>query len=433
MTSPIAMTPQETWWWFYMAGHVLGLVLVPVVLFSRRLSQSKIAWIMALLGFPWLGALLFWWFGSRRLERRVLGLRGVAAAALEPVVDAYRRTGVLPTRVGPSGISADLLVEARHLGASVPVPGNEFTLLAEGPEAMAAAEAAIRGARHHVHLTTYIFKRDPTGERMLRILEEVARRRVEVRVLYDGLGTLASLRHGEGFFDPLRRTGAKVEGFLPFGALRSGLRANLRNHRKLLIVDGDVAFTGGMNVGDEYATGRDWRDCHCRVAGPVVPSLQRVFASDWSFAAHEKLEDPAYYHRPPIVGDVPIQVIESGPDQEDPLAEDMMFGAIASARRSIDIVTPYFVPPEPIEHALRSAALRGRRVRILLGEHIDHQIVRWATDAYLPRMIEAGVEVWRHPKMVHGKVVIVDGTWATLGSTNLDARSLRLNFELNIA
>ena len=188
-----------------------------------------------------------------------------------------------------------------------------------------------------------------------------------------------------------------------------------------------------MNVGDEYATGRNWRDCHCRVRGPVVPSLQRVFASDWEFATGERLDADAYYHRQEVRGDVPVQVIESGPDQEDPLADDVMFGAIASARRTIDIVTPYFVPPEPIEQAIRSASLRGRRVRILLGEYVDHRVVRWATDSYLPRMIEAGVEVWRHPMMVHGKVVVVDGSWATIGSTNLDARSLRLNFELNVA
>jgi cardiolipin synthase len=134
----------------------------------------------------------------------------------------------------------------------------------------------------------------------------------------------------------------------------------------------------------------------------------------------------------PVAGDVPVQVVESGPDQEIPLAEDLLFGAVVSARRSIDLVTPYFVPTEPLEHALRNASLRGRRVRLLLGETVDHRIVRWATDAYLPRMLEAGVEVWRRPEMVHGKVLLVDGSWVTLGSTNFDARSLRLNFEMNV-
>ena len=162
-----------------------------------------------------------------------------------------------------------------------------------------------------------------------------------------------------------------------------------------------------------------------------MPTLQRVFAEDWHFSTGELLDADAYYPVCDPAGSVPIQVIESGPDQDDPHADDLMFSAIASARRSVDIATPYLVPPEPIEQALHSAARRGRRVRILLGEFVDHRVVRWATDAYIPRLLEAGVQVWRHPKMVHAKAVIVDGAWATMGSTNLDARSLRLNFELD--
>jgi cardiolipin synthase len=188
-----------------------------------------------------------------------------------------------------------------------------------------------------------------------------------------------------------------------------------------------------MNIGDEYATGRDWRDLHARLEGPVVPTLQRVFAEDWHFATEELLEDERWYCRVPPAGDVDVQVVESGPDQEDPVADEMMFGALVSARKTVDIATPYLVPTEPVEQALVSAARRGRRVRILLGDVIDHRVVRWATDSYLPRLMAAGIEIYRHPMMVHSKAVIVDGVWATLGSTNLDMRSLRLNFELNVA
>jgi cardiolipin synthase len=435
--TPTALIPNGVWdtlsWMAFWGGLLLGLALVPVVLFSRRSSQAKVAWILALLGFPWIGALFYGLLGRRRLQRQVLRLRGAAAASLVDVERRHRGSGVLPAPRAPGQATADLLSVADRSGSAPPVPGNEFTLLPEGPGAFAAAREAIEAARHHVHVMTYIFKRDATGLAVLRHLEEVARRGVEVRLLYDGLGSLEAIRDGTAWLDPLREAGGKCAAFLPIGAFRAGLRVNLRNHRKLTIVDGDVAFTGGMNIADEYRTGANWRDAACRIRGPAVPSLQRVFAQDWHTATNEVLGDEVYYHRVPEAGDVPVQVVESGPDQEDPLAEDLFFSALVSARRTIDLVTPYFVPTEALEHALRSAALRGRRVRILLGETVDHRVVRWATDAYLPRMIQTGIEVWRRPELVHGKVLVVDGAWATIGSTNFDARSLRLNFELNVA
>jgi cardiolipin synthase A/B len=310
------------------------------------------------------------------------------------------------------------------------VPGNRFDILAEGPQAFASGSDAIRGAKDHIHLTTYIFKNDWTGRGVREQLVDACRRGVQVRVLYDGLGTVGT---SSDFFDPVVKAGGKVASFLPFRPFVHGLRVNFRNHRKLLIVDGDVAFTGGMNIGDEYATGRDWRDLHARLEGPVVPTLQRVFAEDWHFATGELLGDERWYRRVSPAGDVDVQVVESGPDQEDPAADEMMFGAISAARKSIDIATPYLVPTEPLEQALVSAARRGKRVRILLGDIVDHRVVRWATDAYLPHLMSAGIEIYRHPMMLHSKAVIVDGAWATLGSVNLDMRSLRLNFELNIA
>src|SRR5439155_538204 len=193
-------------------------------------------------------------------------------------------------------------------------------------------------------------KSDPTCRGVLALLEEAARRGVEVRVLCDAYGNVATKA---AFFDPVRRAGGSVASFLPGGPFRSGFRSNLRNHRKLLVVDGKVAFTGGMNIGDEYATGRAGRDLHCRIEGPAVPTLQRVFAEDWHFASNELLDAEAYYPRPAVAGDVPVQVVESGPDQEDPHADELVFSAIVSARRTLDIATPYLVPPEPIEQALR--------------------------------------------------------------------------------
>ena len=433
MTTPLLLFSawEVVAWWAYWVGLALSLCLVPVVLLSRRVPQAKVAWILALLGFPWFTAVWYAAFGSRRLERKVMRLRGGAARSLEPIDKVHVETGLVSWRRSAGGQAVrDIVESVEHVGAHPPVPGNRFDILSEGPVAFASGQEAIQGAKDHVHLTTYIFKNDPTGRGVRAALEDACRRGVEVRVLYDGLGTLET---SSEFFDPVTRAGGKVASFLPFRPFAHGLRVNFRNHRKLLVVDGRVAFTGGMNIGDEYATGRNWRDLHARLEGPVVPTLQRVFAEDWLFATEELLGDERWYRRVPPAGDTDVQVVDSGPDQEDPAAEEMMFGALAAARKCVDIATPYLVPTEPMEHALVSAARRGKRVRILLGDVVDHRVVRWATDAYLPRLMGAGVEIWRHPMMLHSKAVIVDGAWATLGSTNLDMRSLRLNFELNVA
>lgn len=409
------------WWTF--AALVLSVALLPSILLSHKVPQAKMAWILAVLGFPWIGPFFYVTFGRRDLRRRMQRIRGARERR------GRRRRFRFRFRFARSAVS-DVVREVQRAGASPPVLGNDFQLLTEGEAAFAAGSDAIRAAKHHVHLVTYIFRNDSTGRGTLRLLAEAAKRGVEVRALYDGAGTFAT-RHG--FFQPIRAAGGRVASFLPISPWVPGLRLNLRNHRKLLIADGEVALTGGMNIGDEYHKRRDWRDVHARVAGPVVASLQRVFADDWHLATGETLEGDGYFPVCAPVGPVPIQVVASGPDQEAPLAPELMFGGIVAARETIDIITPYFVPTEAIEQALRSAARRGRRVRLMVPDFVDNLLVRLATDSYLPRLIDAGVEVWRHPHMVHGKVMIVDETWVTLGSTNLDMRSLWLNFELNIA
>ena len=420
-SSPWAFVSGLMMW----GGLALALGLVPAILVSRKVPQAKLAWLLAVVGFPWIGAGFYLTFGRRDLRHKILRHRSSHSAGTDRRSQRlFRRFRLLRSNV------TEIVGEMERAGAFPPVAGNELRLLAEGPAAFDAARDAMRAATRHVHLVTYIFKNDPTGRGTLQLLADAAGRGVEVRVLYDGAGTFATRSR---FFDPIRQAGGTVASFLPISPFVPGLRLNLRNHRKLLVCDGAVALTGGRNVGDEYATGREWRDVHVQLRGPVVTALQRVFAEDWHLATGKTIDGDQYFPRQPAAGDVPIQVVPSGPDQIEPLAPELMFGAIASARETIDIMTPYLVPTEPIEQALRSAARRGRRVRVLVPEYVDHRIVRWAADSYLPRLIQSGVQVWRHPHMVHGKLVIVDSTWATLGSTNLDMRSLWLNFELNIA
>ncbi len=414
--------------WVYWTGEALGFALIPVILFSRRSSQAKVAWILLAIGFPWIGFLAFLLFGRRRMHRKVVRLRERSGASFARVEREMGEACPLPRRPAPRPVvelvEGDGGDEGGHL-----IAGNAVVPLLSGPDAFGAARDAIERARHHVHLVTYIFKDDRTGHVARDLLEATARRGVEVRVLVDGLGGASP---GLEFLAPIVHAGGEASDFLPVGRVLVDFRANLRNHRKLLVVDGTVAFTGGMNVADEYALKDGWVDAHASIRGPVVASLQRVFAEDWHFATGRLLSAEAYYPPQPAAGNVPVRVVASGPDQDEPAAEEHMFRVITSARRTVDVMTPYLVPTEPIEEALRVASRRGCRVRILFGEPVDHRVVRWASEAYMPRLLAAGIEIWCHPRMVHGKVVAVDGRLVTLGSTNLDARSLRLNFELNV-
>jgi cardiolipin synthase len=362
------------------------------------------------------------------LKRRVLRLRHVRGAGTVPLEKTIATA--LGTAQRGAGLAEEVVKAAAVDGAELPYPGNDVLPLATGPAAAAAVREAITSARDHIHLQTYIFKSDRTGSGVRDALVAAAKRGVAVRVLFDALGTYRTSRR---FFAPLVAAGGAVNAFLPLGKGLRNLRVNLRNHRKILVVDGGTAFTGGMNVADEYADAEGWRDVHCRIRGPGAAALQRVFIEDWHFATEELLDDPRWFAGCSPCGDVPVQVVTSGPDLEQPRIESLFFAAIAGARKRVDVMTPYFIPPEPLEAALCDASRRGRRVRLLVPAKPDHVVVRLAARPVLERVMAEGVEVWAYPRMLHGKVLVVDDAWGTLGSANFDNRSLRLNFEVNVA
>jgi cardiolipin synthase len=428
------VTPIASLWDFflvraYVLGSLLGIAMMPFVLLSKKSSQSKVAWIFALIGWPWFALLLFLLFGRSRLARKVVRLRQSQGPTLDPMHQRYRRT-VSGHRESVPQLTRDLVTEAVATGGAPPYPGNAVDLYGEGREAFEKVGAAVAAAKRHVHVETYIFKSDRTGHEVLDALVHAAKRGVEVRLVFDALGSYGT--KGK-FFEPLRRAGGRCTSFLPIGASPTQFfRLNLRNHRKIVVIDGHTAFLGGRNVGDEYRDDPTWRDLHGAVRGPAACGIQRVFLEDWHFATGELLDDDCYFDGARVEGDVPVQVLPDGPDTDPYLLEDLFFSAIAGARTRVDLATPYFVPSEPLHAAIRSALGRGRRVRILVGKVIDHRVVRWAGQSFLPELLEAGLEAWEHPGMVHSKVLAVDDEWATFGSTNFDARSLRLNFELNV-
>ncbi len=404
-------------------------VLIPVVILQRRESGATLAWILVIVLVPFLGLLAFWVFGTTRLHLRRRKRRSIEAQ-LAPALHQLKVQS--SSRLVVTGLPPSLLQLAEKLDAVGPQPGNEVALLRQGAVAFDTLEAAINCSSHHVHLAYYIWEPDPTGMRLRDALIRACNRGVEVRLLLDDVG---SRNTGEEFFRGLLAAGGRVARFLRVNPLGRQLALNNRNHRKIVVVDGDTGFTGGMNVGDVYAgLAEPWRDLHARICGPVVHTLQEVFCQDWYHATGDDLVSTAYFPQIKGKGKVWAQLLASGPaDERWRSIHTLLFAAINLAQQRVWIETPYFVPDPPIVMALQTAALRGVDVRLLLPGHSDHPMVLHAGRSFLDQLLAAGVRVFEvQNAMPHAKTVTIDGVFSTLGSANMDQRSFRLNFEANL-
>ena len=388
-----------------------------------RTSQGAVAWAVFLLSAPYLAVPLYALFGHHRDRRRA-----IARQDSQIVTSAIALAG--ERNVPPRRTS--LMRQMERLADLPAVRGNDAELLVDGAQTFDAIFAAIDAAERDVLVQFYILRDDPTGRALADRLLRAAARGVRVRLLYDPFGSLGLPR---AYRDMLRAGGVKV--FEP-GALRgprSRLRLNYRNHRKTVVVDGRVAFTGGLNVGEEYL-GRGapplapWRDTHLRVTGPVVAQLQLVFAEDWHWNTGEILTSSLYWEPAPDPADRTGLLVPTGPGDRMESGALMFFSLIGAARRRVWIASPYFVPDRDVLSALTAAALAGVEVRLLLPEAVDHYAPWLAAFAYLDEVRAAGVEIWRYTDgFMHQKVVLVDDDVAAVGTANLDNRSFRLNFE----
>lgn len=421
---------QDVAGWLFLAEVVLTAATLAWVLHLKKEPQAAISWCLTVVLMPFVGPVLFALFGyqtvhrplARRRKRRTAyrRLTGGAGGEAEP------SAGV----PDPWGVLAGL---AHHPDGFPATAGNRVDLYHHGRPAYEAMLAAITGARHHVHVEFFIVRSDASGQAMFAALADAARRGVEVRFLYDSVGSFA-LR--SRLIRGLREAGGKAAAFLPVLNPLYRLRVNLRNHRKILVVDGRVGFTGGLNVGDEYL-GLDpkfgyWRDTHLRVEGPAVESLQRVFLEDWFFAAHELARGPAYYPKPAAAGSALVQVAHSGPDAPYKAIRETYFAAILRARKRVWIASPYYVPDAGLQDAILLAARSGVDVRYLGLFRPDKWVPFLAARYYWADLLAAGVKVYQYARgMMHSKYVLCDGEWASVGSANTDNRSLHLNYEAN--
>jgi cardiolipin synthase len=426
---PFALRAMGIFFW------AVALALVPFVLVRRKEPSATIAWILTLVLLPPLGATLFLLFGRDRVRlpaKRKREIDAIVRAQVAALRDepATERTSHL---VLASPFERSLFRVAQGLSHLRASSGNKAEVLVEGDAMYAALGAAIDAARHHVHAQYYLIRNDATGSWFRDRLVAAAKRGVTVRLLMDGFGCFAL---GRGWRRPLLKAGVLVADFLP---MRTVLLqpVNLRNHRKIVVVDGNTAFTGGFNIGDEYRGQMPgvgtWRDVHLRIEGPAAAELQRIFFQDWAFATREPIAPEDYFPREPdACGDATIAVVPSGPDTRTEAIHRLFFGAIVGAQREVLVTTPYFVPTESILVAMELAAMRGVDVKLVLPAHSNHSVTFHAGRSFYAQLLDAGVDIREfQPGMVHAKTLVADSQVALIGSANMDMRSFRLNFEVH--
>jgi cardiolipin synthase len=408
-------------------GEIVGLVFVTRVLLRGRSPSATLSWIVVILVTPWIGLVLYYLM-PRRLQMRRLKRRKRRLAWVESVVDPLLEPET------PSLESDDPLLRLVHrLDDEALTAGNTVRLLETGTEFFSEAGEAISQAKKHVHFEAYIFRPDSTGQMLLKLLAEAARRGVEVRLLFDALGSWAlRKRH----LAELRAAGGRAEPSIPLLWRRRPFTFNLRNHRKLLVVDGKLGFLGGRNVGDEYAKDRFgkkriWLDTMLRIEGTGVSRLQRVFVEDWWNACAEDLALKQYFEAQ-ARGKQMVAVVAGGPDTPTSGLYWTTLQLFSSASSTLDISSPYLVPDATLLNALLLVARRGVRVRIHTnGPSAAHFFVYHAARSYYRMLLEAGAAIWETVgDYNHAKLVLVDGKYCFVGSPNLDARSFELNFEI---
>ncbi|MDY0225851.1 cardiolipin synthetase 2 [Desulfomicrobium apsheronum] len=419
----------------------LGLLLLAALalgaaghaLLRKSDSRSALGWVGVCLTFPLAGPILYILFGVNRVRRSASRMRkevDALAANVPPAVPSYPSAAINPTVLHHA---FQRLERVGHniLGTAL-VGGNCVEPLFNGDEAYPVMLRAMEDARHSIYLTTYILDTDNLGLKFIDALARAVHRGVDVRVLVDGVGEKYSWPRASRM---LAKKDVPNALFIPPRLFPPDLHFNLRNHRKVLVVDGCLGFTGGMNISQKHVLGANppWpvKDLHFIVHGPVANLLQDTFVDDWFFATKERIHPPVLFTEP--TGDCLCRTVVDGPNFEEDHLKTLLTGIISAATTSIRIMTPYFLPPRTFLSALMSARYRGVTVEILLPGRNNIPFVHWACSHILDELLRAGISIAFQPAPFnHTKLMLVDGCYVHLGSANLDSRSLRLNFELTL-
>ncbi|QOR38911.1 cardiolipin synthase [Billgrantia diversa] len=406
--------------------HLLGVLSAILALLSSRTSQGAVAWIISLVTFPYLAVPAYWIFGRPRFYGYVLS-RGERDTVLRRILVRYR-----PCLEPFQADARNPDVRAIEKLAMMPLTsGNQAELLIDGKETFDSIFDGIDAAEEYVLVQFFIVRHDALGHQLKEHLLRAAERGVRVYFLFDDMG---SRKLSEGYLRELKKGGIEVHPFRSSRGFKHRFQLNFRNHRKILVVDGGEGWLGGFNVGVEYLGQHPrhgpWRDTHLKLTGPSVLGLQEAFWEDWHWATGEVI-NLCWEPRITCEECQNVIIVPSGPADRQETASLLVQHAIHSAHERLWVTSPYFVPDQGVQDALRLAAMRGVDVRIMMPEHPDHLLIYLSAFSFLPDMVRAGVKVFRYqPGFLHQKVILVDDIAATVGTVNLDNRSFRLNFEI---
>ena len=427
---------MELPWFLIFAGSYFLWVLLACasLLLEKRSPTATLAWIFAFIAIPIVSGVYYLMFGPRRLHRR----RRRYSIARTSVARKVSGAAEGPPRPELSADAAGLAAVARRLDQGEPTFASAVKLLDDGDATMQALEEKILESRHHVHLEYYIWEPDQAGTHFRDLLVAAARRGVQVRVLYDAMG---SPKVNRRFWMPLQEAGGEVIAFNPVRLLRITF-GNFRSHRKIAICDGLAGFLGGINMHDPASRTRSgdnaWRDQHVRIDGEPVHRIQQLFLENWNYSGGRFQLNAGnldkYFPAARTGKGIPVQIIASGPDDTTAPMHAFFLACFSTARRRILIETPYLIPDEPMESALRIAELRGVDVQVIVPKQGDSKLVTAASRTYCESMRKSGIKIFEYgPPMLHAKTIVVDESVAIVATANLDNRSFRLNFEVAAA
>ena len=415
--------------WAFLAVYIVVIIIVMVrVLMDNRQPAKTMAWMLVLTFIPMLGIILYFFFGqTTRKERKIwqYSMDQLTKHSMLEFVEQKRLHLPIEYR--------ELIKLFMNQNWVLPFKNNETEIYTSGYEFFPSLLMEIGKAEHHIHLDTFIIASDPLGQIVADALIDKARQGVEVRVIYDDVG---SWKTKNRFFERMRAEGIEVYPFMPVRFPIFTSKVNYRNHRKICVIDGEVGFIGGMNVAKRYIKGIKklaWRDTHVKITGAAVYGLQRAFLVDWFFVSRELITDHVYYPASKVAeNDSLIQIVTSSPTSLWPEIEQGYVRVLASAKRYVYMETPYFLPTDPILFAMRTAALSGVDVRLMIPYETDTKIVEWASRTYVLATVKAGVKVYLYKAgFNHSKLLVADDSMATIGSTNVDFRSFENDFEAN--
>lgn len=416
-----------------------NLILAAVLIFmERRNIAATWAWLMVLLFLPGVGFILYLVFGQKLSKKKLYRLKEGEFSHFRAAVDKQKQV----LEKGDFNVNDPAMERHRDMiymnvvsDGAYYTQDNSVQVFFEGHSLFDAMFKQIEEAREHVHLLYYIIRNDELGKKLVDLLVKKAEQGVEVRLLYDAVGSTGIPSR---LFRPLIAAGGEVVSFFPSSIPFLNFRVNFRNHRKLTIVDGKVGFIGGFNIGDEYL-GKDkklgyWRDTHLQMEGKAVYMLQARFFLDWNLSAPKRMQESfAYFpemNEPK--GDIGLQIVSSGPNSEKQQIKHAYLKMIYKARKRIYVQTPYFIPDDSMLTALKMAAMSGVDVRVMVPGRPDHLMVFWATHSYLGELLKSGVRCFLYEKgFMHAKTMVVDTQLSSVGTANVDIRSFKLNFETN--